>query len=246
MRLNRFLARAGVASRRASDALIQAGLVRVNGAVALHPGMVVDAATDAVECRGRPVRLPSACEYIVFHKPAGCLVTRRDQRGRRTIYEYFAGLHPGTVAVGRLDQDTTGLLLLTDDGELAFRLMHPRYAVEKEYEATVDGVPAEPALERLRQGVELEDGWTAPAAVRLLGVEASSGRPQAVVLLGIHEGRKRQVRRMLRAVGHPVRRLHRRAFGGLALDLEEPGTWRRLAPPEIAALRSRVGLPAQE
>jgi len=246
MRLNRFLARAGVASRRGCDALIQEGSVRVNGVVVVEPGVSVDTRTDVVACRGRIVRLPETNEYVVFHKPRGCLVTRRDHRGRKTIYEFLAELRPGTVAVGRLDQDTTGLLLLTDDGELAFRLMHPRYAVDKVYEATVIGVPDQEALDQLRRGVELEDGMTAPAKVDLLDIDSGLGGRRSRIRLCIHEGRKRQVRRMLRAVGHPVERLHRVAFGGLELDLATPGTWRHLTSGEVEGLKALVGLAPPE
>ena len=242
MRLNRFLARCGVASRRRSDELVQQGAVSVNGEVVREPALSVDPAADRVECAGRAVLLPGAYEYIVLHKPAGCLVTRSDTRGRPTVFELFDKLHPGTIAVGRLDMDTTGLLLLTDDGELAFRLMHPRFTVEKVYEALVVGCPSESALEQLRQGVELEDGMTAPARIELKEVVPRRGGVDSRVLLSIHEGRKRQIRRMLRAVGHPVRKLHRCTFADLDLDLERPDQWRHLTPVEVAHLGAQVGL----
>jgi 23S rRNA pseudouridine2605 synthase len=242
MRLNRFLARSGVASRRRSDQLVQQGAVTVNGEVVREPALSVDPSADRVECAGQLVSLPEAYEYIVLHKPAGCLVTRRDVRGRPTVFDAFDQLHPGTIAVGRLDMDTTGLLLLTDDGELAFRLTHPRFTVDKVYEAVVVGHPGESALEQLRQGLELDDGMTAPAQVELKEDLPRRGGVDCRLAVTIHEGRKRQVRRMLRAVGHPVRQLHRRSLADLELDMASPGQWRYLEESEVAALRFHVGL----
>ncbi|MFA6108103.1 MAG: pseudouridine synthase [Candidatus Latescibacterota bacterium] len=243
VRLNRYLARAGVASRRASDELIRNGTVRVNGEVVSTPGVTVRPGIDRVEVDGRPALVPEGFEYVVLHKPVGCLVTRSDPGGRHTVYECVPGLRAGTVAVGRLDLDTTGLLLLTDDGELAFRLMHPRFGMGKRYEAVVLGRPDDEALDPLRRGVILDDGPTAPAVVELVRSWDTDHGWRSLVALEIHEGRKRQVRRMLRAVGHPVRELKRVAFAGMALDLPEPGQWRRLAPDEARSLRQRAGLP---
>jgi 23S rRNA pseudouridine2605 synthase len=243
MRLNRFLARAGVASRRGSDELIQSGAVRVNGEVAADPGRQILIGQDRIEVGSRPVVLPERFEYIALHKPAGCLVTRRDPQARPTVFERIPGLHPGTVAVGRLDLDTTGLLLLTDDGELAFRLMHPRFGIDKRYEVVVRGRPAEAALDRLRRGVELEDGVTAPAQVEVQRVAAAAWGVETQLTIAIHEGRKRQIRRMFRTVGHPVRALKRVVFAGLELDLPGPGQWRRLTAEEVRQLRDRAGLP---
>ena len=225
MRLNAYLARAGVASRRGADELIKAGRVTVNGA----PGelnTLVDAA-DRVEVDGVAVaKQPLA--YILLHKPRGVVTTARDTHGRRTVVELVE--HPSRVVpVGRLDVDTTGALLLTNDGALAHRLAHPRYGVEKVYEVEVEGDPDEAALRRLREGVELEDGVTAPAAVRRLG----RGR----IELTLHEGRNRQARRMCDAVGHPVRRLHRSRYAELTLDQLAEGEWRELSRDEVDALR---------
>jgi 23S rRNA pseudouridine2605 synthase len=242
MRLNRFLARSGVASRRKSDALIAQGVVRVNGQVISQAGVSVDPAVDRVEYDGRVVCLPGTLEYVLFHKPLDCLVTRSDTRGRPTIFAHLVGLRSGTMPVGRLDMDTSGLLLLTDDGELAFRLMHPRFVVDKVYEAVVSGRPDEGAAEKLRQGVELDDGMTAPARVEIGPSHPRDYGVDTRLVLTIHEGRKRQVRRMLRAVGHPVRQLHRTELAGLHLDLPEPGSWRRLSTAEVAALGAQVGL----
>jgi pseudouridine synthase len=226
VRLNAYLARAGVASRRGADELIKAGRVRVNG----EPGQLNTfvQTTDRVEVDGREVA-PQRLAYVLLHKPAGVVTTARDPQGRRTVVELVAG-EPRVVPVGRLDADTTGALLLTNDGPLAHRLAHPRYGVEKTYEVDVEGDLDEDALQQLRGGVELEDGRTAPARARRL----AHGR----IELTIHEGRNRQVKRMLAAVGHPVMRLHRSAYAGLTLEGLEPGAWRELEPFEVERLRA--------
>ncbi|HEY5694970.1 MAG TPA: pseudouridine synthase [Gaiellaceae bacterium] len=225
MRLNAFLARAGVASRRHADELIKAGRVTVNGG----PGQLnTDVGPhDRVEVDGRRVER-QRLRYVLLHKPAGVLTTARDPRGRPTVVELVPG-EPRVVPVGRLDADTTGALLLTNDGQLAHGLAHPRYGVEKTYVAEVEGDPDEDALQRLRDGIELDDGPTAPAKARRLG-------PRSVELV-LHEGRKHQVKRMLAAVGHPVQRLHRSAYAGLTLDGVDPGACRELEPAEVASLR---------
>ena len=226
MRLNAYLARAGVASRRRADELIKAGRVRVNG----DPGRLNTfvAARDVVEVDGRRVeRQPLA--HVLLNKPAGVVTTASDPQGRRTVVDLVG--HPARVVpVGRLDAETTGALLLTNDGPLAHRLAHPRYGVEKVYVAEVEGRPDAEALRRLRQGVELDDGVTAPARVRRLG-------PSRLELT-LHEGRNRQVRRMCEAVGHPVRRLHRVRYAGLGVDDLAPGAWRELTAAEIRRLAS--------
>jgi len=225
MRLNAFLARAGVASRRKADELIKAGRVVVNG----EPGQLNTFVErgDRVEVDGREVSL-QPLTYVLLHKPAGVVTTASDPRGRQTVVDLVAH-EVRVVPVGRLDADMTGALLLTNDGELAHRLAHPKYEVEKVYEAEVEGEPSDEALRRLAEGVELEDGPTAPAAVRHLG--------PSTVELSIHEGRNRQVRRMLEAVGHPVRRLHRRSYAGLTLQGLEPGDSRELTGDELRLLR---------
>jgi 23S rRNA pseudouridine2605 synthase len=226
VRLNAYLARAGVASRRGADELIKAGRVVVNG----EPGQLntfVESG-DTVELDGRPLA-PQRLTYLLLHKPAGVVTTARDPHGRPTVVE-LVPREPRVVPVGRLDADTTGALLLTNDGGLAHRLAHPRYEVEKVYEAEVDGRPTEEVLTRLREGLELEDGRTAPAQATLL-------RPELVELT-IHEGRKHQVKRMLEAVGHPVRRLHRSRYGGLTLSGLVPGEWRELTEGELERLRA--------
>jgi 23S rRNA pseudouridine2605 synthase len=224
VRLNAYLARAGVASRRKADELIKAGRVRVNG----EPGELntfVERA-DRVEVDGEEVR-PQRLAYVLLHKPAGVVTTASDPQGRQTVVD-LVDLDVRVVPVGRLDVETTGALLLTNDGNLAHRLAHPKYEVEKVYQAEVEGEPSDEALGRLAAGVELEDGVTAPAEVRRLG--------PSVVELSIHEGRNRQVRRMLEAVGHPVKRLHRSRYAGLTVEDLAPGEWRELEAHEAAAL----------
>jgi 23S rRNA pseudouridine2605 synthase len=226
MRLNAFLARAGVASRRRADELIKAGRVTVNG----EPGQLntVVGARDLVEVDGKEVTR-QRLRHVLLHKPAGVVTTARDPQGRRTVVELVPG-EPRVVPVGRLDVDTTGALLLTNDGRLAHRLAHPRYGVEKTYVAEVEGDPDDDALHLLREGVELDDGATAPARVRRL----APGRIELV----LHEGRKHQVKRMLAFVGHPVLRLHRSAYAGLTLEGLEPGECRELEPFEVDLLRA--------
>jgi 23S rRNA pseudouridine2605 synthase len=225
MRLNAYLARAGVASRRGAEELIRAGRVRVNGEVAALATFVE--AGDRVELDGRALALEQLA-YVLLHKPGGVVTTASDPHGRPTVVQ-LVGVPQRVVPVGRLDADTTGALLLTNDGPLAHRLMHPRYQVDKVYEAEVEGEPDDEALRRLAEGVELDDGPTAPAGARRLG-------PSRLELT-LHEGRKHQVKRMCEAVGHPVRRLHRSAYAGLSLGGVAPGEWRELTQDEVAALR---------
>jgi 23S rRNA pseudouridine2605 synthase len=226
MRLNAYLARAGIASRRGSDDLIKAGRVRVNDArgelnTYVHAG-------DRVEVDGQPVTAQSL-RYVLLHKPAGTVTTARDPQGRPTVVDLVEEIPERVVPVGRLDADTTGALLLTNDGPLAHRLAHPRYGVEKVYEVDVEGEPDDTALQQLANGVELDDGRTAPAKVRRLG--------PAKLELTLHEGRKHQVKRMCEAVGHPVVRLHRSRYAGLTLEGLEPGRWRELDQAEVKELR---------
>ena len=225
MRLNAWLARAGVASRRGADELIKSGRVKVNG----EPGQLNTfvAARDRVELDGRPLARQQLA-YVLLNKPAGVVTTARDPGGRPTVVS-LVGHTLRIVPVGRLDADTTGVILLTNDGELAHRLAHPRYEVDKVYVAEVRGDPSAEALAALERGVELDDGRTAPARVRRL----RRGRVELV----IHEGRKHQVKRMLDAVGHPVQGLHRSGYGPLSLDGLAPGEWRELTADEIDGLR---------
>jgi pseudouridine synthase len=225
MRLNAYLARTGVASRRGADELIKSGRVRVNGVRGELNTFVQEG--DVVDLDGRQL-VPQALAYVLLHKPAGVVTTARDPQGRPTVIELVEH-ESRVVPVGRLDADTTGALLLTNDGELAHRLAHPRYEVEKVYEAQVEGEPSTDAVARLERGVQLEDGWTAPARIRPLGPSR--------IELSIHEGRKHQVKRMFEAIGHPVERLHRSRYAGLGLKGIEPGHWRELTAEEVASLR---------
>lgn len=225
MRLNAWLARAGIASRRGADELIKAGRVTVNG----EPGRLNTfvESRDLVELDGRALERQQL-SYVLLHKPRGVVTTARDPQGRPTVVGLVR--HPARIMpVGRLDADTTGVLLLTNDGELAHRLAHPRYEVDKVYLAEVEGDPGPAELARLEGGVELDDGRTAPAKAR----RAGRGRVELV----IHEGRKHQVKRMLAAVGHPVRHLHRSRYGPLELAGLAPGEWRELTRDEVTALR---------
>ena len=237
MRLAKYLARAGVASRRASERLIADGRVSVNGSPAADPARAVGDG-DLVEVDGRAVG-PGPEERVVYavNKPAGVVSTASDTHGRPTVVGLVDGSGRRLYPVGRLDADSTGLILLTDDGDLANRLTHPRYEVPKRYLVRVSGgTPGEPALEALRAGPELEDGPTAPADVAVTG--------EGILEITIREGRKRQVRRMCEAVGHPVEELCRISFGPLDLGDLKPGASRLLGDDELARLRSapRSGL----
>ena len=231
MRLNRFLARAGIASRRHADEAISAGRVTINGSIVSQLGTLVRDG-DVVEVDGVPVQQPAARTYLLLNKPLGVVTTMHDPQGRRSVAEFVAGRR-GVFPVGRLDYDTGGALMLTDDGELAHRLTHPRFGVEKTYRVEIGGVLSATDVSRLRDGFPLGDGLVAPAKVRLL----SARRDRSLLDLTIHEGRNRQVRRMFEALGRPVFALTRIRFGPLDLGDLAPGRTRELTPREIAALR---------
>lgn len=232
-RLQKVIARAGVASRRKSEELILEGQVKVNGKTVTTLGMKVDPDKDKIEVQGNPIRLERK-RLFAFYKPRGVITSMSDPRGRRVVADYFREIPERVFPVGRLDFDTEGLLLVTNDGELANLLMHPRYGVEKCYHATVRGHPSEAVLERLRRGIRLEDGWTAPAKVRRIRQE----KGHTVLEIVIHEGRNRLVRRMCEAVGHPVRHLIRTRFSFITLGNLSPGTYRELSRDEMERLRS--------
>jgi len=230
MRLNRYLAASGIGSRRAVEQLVVAGRVTVNGVVADSPAIRIGA-EDAVAVDGETVA-PQRHQHVLLHKPLGVVTTLRDPQGRTTVRDlvpHSERLFP----VGRLDADTTGALVLTNDGELAHLLMHPSYEVAKTYQATVTGDVSDETVEALRRGIELDDGLTAPARVRVLDRRAGA----TFLELELHEGRNRQVKRMCEAVGHRVRALHRPRYAGLALDELAPGQWRDLSAREIDTLR---------
>lgn len=231
MRLQAFLARAGVASRRKAEALIRQGRVRVNGKVAVLGQKVGPG--DLVEVDGKRVELPQERVVLALHKPKGYTTTRHDPHARRTVFDLLPKI-PGLHPVGRLDRDSEGLLLFTNDGALTFRLTHPRHGVRKVYRVwTEGGTLPEAVCQRLLKGVELEDGPAKALACR----PAPGG---AILTLG--EGRKREVRRMLQRVGYPVRRLLRLQVGPIRLGDLPPGKWRRLSEREVQALLRLVGL----
>lgn len=239
-RLQKILAQAGYGSRRACEQLILQGRVCVNGQVVTQLGAQANPWTDVIEVDGKRVKLPEKYTYVLLHKPAGVVTTRRDAHAPRTVIDLLQGVIAPVFPVGRLDADTTGALLLTDDGELAYRLTHPRYGVTKTYLVEVRGEVGVEAVRRLREGVQLEDGLTAPAQVQK--VRYIADRKTTLLRLTIHEGRKRQVKRMCQAVGHPVVRLHRERFGPLTLRSLPAGAWRHLTDEEVSALRQAVGL----
>ena len=222
------------------EQLILQGRVRINGQVVTQLGVQAVPQCDVIEVDGKRVQLSEEHTYILLHKPAGVVTTRRDAHAARTVMDLLQGVSAAVFPLGRLDADTTGALLLTDDGELAYRLTLPRYGVPKTYLVEVRGEVGEEALRRLREGVLLEDGMTAPAQVQK--VRYLAGRGTTLLRLTIHEGRKRQVKRMCMAVGHPVVRLHRERFGHLTLHQLPVGAWRYLTDEEIVALRRAVGL----
>ena len=229
-----------MASRRAADEMIATGRIRVNDRRPPAQGMLIDPESDRVSVDGREITVPEGHRHLVMNKPRGYLVTATDPGRRSTIFDLLGEERGGRrlFAVGRLDMDTSGLLLLTDDGEMANRLAHPRHKVPKEYVAVVEGTPDEADLRRLREGVDLEDGRTAPARVDIVG--GTPGMPE--LRLVIHEGRNRQIRRMLDAVGHPVRQLRRTAFGPIRLGRLKEGGVRRLRQVELESLRRAAGL----
>lgn len=235
-RLQKVLARAGVGSRRAAEELIADGRVTVNGKVAVL-GARVDVETDLVCVDGLHIGVRPDLVHYLLNKPVGVVTTADDPQGRPTVLDGLPA-EPRVFPVGRLDMDTEGLLLLTNDGELAHRLTHPSHGVEKEYVAHVEGTPSRGALRQLREGVELDDGMTAPAA-------ASSPGP-GLIRLVIHEGRNRQVRRMCDAVGHPVLRLVRTRIGPLRDQRLAPGDWRELTREEVRALERAAGVVSSE
>jgi 23S rRNA pseudouridine2605 synthase len=251
-RLQKILAAGGVASRRAAEALIRAGRVTVNGRVVRELGARADPDHDAVAVDGRVVTRPATFTYLVLHKPRGYTTTVADPHARHTVMEFLRPGTPRVFPVGRLDRDSEGLLLLTDDGALTVRLLHPRYRVPKEYAVLVRGGVTEAVLRRLREGVPLAEGRAAPAAVELgappahlHGAQGPSGAGETRWLrVVLHEGRKRQIRAMCAAVGLQVQRLVRTRIGPLTLRRLRPGRLRPLTDAEVARLRRACGLPA--
>lgn len=238
IRLQRLLSSAGLASRREAEGWITAGRVSVNGVVVTELGAKADPDVDDVCVDGRPVRPPVERTVVALHKPSRVMTTKRDPEGRPTVMELLPPELRHLWPVGRLDFDTSGLLLLTDDGDLSDSLTHPSREVWKVYEALVEGTPLDETLAQLAAGVVLDEGTTSPARVRRLAPDR--------VEIAIHQGWNRQLRRMLDAVGHPARKLRRLAVGPVVLDLLPVGDWRRLDPAEIARLRAVAGPPRRE
>lgn len=233
MRLNKFLAVSGISSRRQADQLIASGRVSVNGVIVNQMGFQVEPEHDQVTVDGKPVSIKTNYEYLILNKPPGYLTTVTDPFGRSTVM----GLLPPNIAsrlypVGRLDKDTSGLLFFTNDGDLALALTHPKHLVEKTYEVTVNGSPSAESLTRLTHGIELEDGPTAPAKIHV----KTEQRGTTTLIVIIREGRKRQVKRMMQAIGHPVIKLHRIAMGPLSLGDLKLGATRRPTEKELQEL----------
>lgn len=239
-RLQVVLARSGLASRRGVVTLIEAGKVTVNGKPALEKGLRVDPSKDQISVEGTPLTLQTdrkSC-YFAFNKPKGVMTTMQDPNAERAVADFFRDIPARVFPVGRLDRDTTGLILMTDDGELAFRLTHPRFGVKKLYRARVRGSLEPQTIKTLESGVDLEEGRTAPCQIR---IEAAR-KTETIVSITLHEGKKRQIRRIFAGVGHPVIELERLAYGPLELGSLMPGERRALYPDEVKALQAAAGL----
>lgn len=237
-RLHKVMARAGVASRRRCEELIAAGLVKVNGRVVTEPGTKVDPAVDRIRVGGETLNLSPVRQYIMMYKPRGYITTMSDEKGRRKVTDLLKDNTSRVYPVGRLDYDSEGLLLLTNDGDLTYALTHPGRRVPKTYQARVAGVPDPVKLKQMEKGLPLEDGLTAPARVQLRGEREGN----ALLEITIHEGRKHQVKRMCEYIGHPVMRLKRIKFGDLRIDDLKPGQYRHLTGDELKTLKEKSGL----
>ncbi len=241
IRLQKILSTAGVASRRAAEKLMTEGRVTVNGETARELGMRANPDTDDIRVDGRPVKPQGRRLYLLLNKPRGYVTTRSDPEGRPTVLDLVPGLHEYVYPVGRLDYESEGLLILTNDGELAAALTHPSHEVPREYHARVRGTPDARAIDRLTRGVMIDGRRTAPAQVAVVTTSAGQRGDQSVVSITIHEGRTRQVRRMCEAVGHPVVRLRRVRIGPLADPSLKLGACRPLTGHEVDALRRAAG-----
>ncbi|MGG4395136.1 pseudouridine synthase [Paenibacillus thiaminolyticus] len=237
-RLQKIMANAGVASRRKCEQLILDGKVEVNGEVVTALGVKADPATDIITVNGKPITANANKVYAAFHKPKGVITSMSDPEGRKTVLDFVKGIGGRVYPVGRLDYDTEGLLLLTNDGDLANMLMHPRHHVAKTYHATVKGIPHGDLLEKLREGIQLEDGMTQPAEVEYHDVDME--RKSATISITIYEGRNRQVRRMFEAIGHPVVKLKRVQFGNIFLQGIPRGKFRHLTKSEVNELKMAI------
>lgn len=234
MRIQKFMAKCGVASRRKSEELIRQGLVEVNGQVITEPGLKIDPDKDLVKVNNKKIKLESKKVYIMLNKPLGYVTSLKDEKNRRVVTDLIDGVKERIYPVGRLDIDTTGLLLLTNDGDLTYRLTHPSNEVVKRYIAVVEGVPNKRELESFRQGLLIDGKKTAKAYIKIL----RSFEDESILDIRIHEGRNRQVRKMCEAINHPVKKLKRVAIGELELGDLHVGNWRFLTEEEIAYLKS--------
>ncbi|BFH69345.1 MAG: pseudouridine synthase [Paenibacillus dendritiformis] len=237
-RLQKIMANAGVASRRKCEQLILDGKVEVNGEVVTALGVKADPATDIITVNGKPITANANKVYAAFHKPKGVITSMSDPEGRKTVLDFVKGIGARVYPVGRLDYDTEGLLLLTNDGDLANMLMHPRHHVAKTYHATVKGIPHGDVLDKLREGIQLDDGMTQPAEVEYHDVDME--RQSATISITIYEGRNRQVRRMFEAIGHPVVKLKRVQFGSIFLQGIPRGKFRHLTKSEVNELKMAI------
>lgn len=233
-RLQKILAQAGVASRRKCEELILAGKVEVNGEVVTELGTKADPDTDEISVSGRAIKAQQKL-YLMLNKPKGVITSATDPEGRKVVTDYIKGIKERVYPVGRLDYDSEGLLLLTNDGELAQKLTHPSHHVPKTYLATVEGIPHGDSLDKLRRGIQLEDGMTAPAELDYYDVDQE--KKQATIRITIYEGKNRQVRRMFDAISHPVKRLKRIAMGNLYLQNLKRGLYRHLTKSEVNELK---------
>ncbi len=240
VRLQKLIAAAGVSSRRAAESLMREGRVTVNGAVVSTPGAKADPAADDIRVDGRRIGGGGRRRYLLLNKPRGVVTTRDDPERRRTVMHLLPGVRESVYPVGRLDYDSEGLLLLTNDGELAARLTHPSHRVERVYEARVRGVPDAAALRRLAGGVVVGGRRTLPATASLVSAGRGRAGDQSLIRIGVTEGRKRQIRHMCESIGHPVVRLRRVAIGPIRDRTLRPGQFRDLSRGEVAALRRAV------
>jgi pseudouridine synthase len=238
VRLNKFLAQAGVASRREADRMITEGRVTVNNTVVEELGVQIDPGKDSVRVDGRNIKKEVQEFYLCLNKPKGYLVTLKDPFNRPTVLELLPKLKKRVFPVGRLDMDSEGLLLLTNNGELANRLMHPRYRIKKVYEVRTKGIPSHKSLQRLERGIHLDGKKTAPAVVTHLGSDPKNAR----IRIELTEGRKREVRRMFETIGYSLLSLKRTNYAGIATGNLKKGEWRYLKPSEVAGLKKQVGL----
>lgn len=237
-RLQKVLARAGVASRRHCEEMIASGVVKVNGKVVTELGTKVDPFKDRIQVGNETIKPTPQKYYVIMYKPRGYVTTLSDEKGRKKVTDLVKDIPARVYPVGRLDYDSEGLLLLTNDGDLTYALTHPKHRVPKTYLVRVSGMPGPAKLQKMAEGLELEDGLTAPAKVRLVGEREGNAQLE----ITIHEGRKRQVRRMCEYIGHPVLRLQRIRFGNLSLEGLKSGQHRHLTKKELSQLKEKAGL----